>query len=73
MFKTLGISPKVLIPAVGQAVVGVLFLLFGLDVEGKTALLSAAATFGVGYAAPAAPVGVVHDAPPEPDAVDEVG
>jgi hypothetical protein len=39
MTKTIGISPKVYVPAVGQIVVGVVFLLLGLDVEGKTAIL----------------------------------
>lgn len=56
MNTTLGISPKVYIPALLQIVVGVILLLTGSDVEGKTLLLSAVGTFGAGFASPNAPV-----------------
>lgn len=49
--KQIGISPKVLIPAVGQIVVGVVFLLVGLDVEGKTAIATGLGTLVTGFAA----------------------
>jgi hypothetical protein len=51
MVKTVGFSPKVYLPVFGQIVVGVILLLAGNDVEGKTLLISAAASFGVGAAA----------------------
>lgn len=60
--KTVGVSLKVLIPALAQLVVGIVLLLTGNDVEGKTLLLAAAGSFGVGYAAP--PAGVVRDVDP---------
>lgn len=49
--QTLGLSPKVLLPVVAQLVIGVVLLAFGNDVEGRTLLLAAAGTFGVGYQA----------------------
>jgi hypothetical protein len=54
--KTIGISPKVYVPAIGQVVVGVIFLILGLDVEGKTAIATGLGTFAAGFAAPPAPV-----------------
>jgi hypothetical protein len=38
MTKTLGISPKVYVPVIVQIVVGVILILTGSDVEGKTLL-----------------------------------
>lgn len=55
MVKTIGISPKVWVPALGQIVVGVAFLLLGLDVEGKTAIATGLGTFVVGFQAPSSP------------------
>lgn len=55
MTKTIGISPKVFVPALGQIVVGIVFLLIGLDVEGKTAIATGLGTFFVGFRAPNAP------------------
>lgn len=52
--KTIGIHPKVWIPAVAQIVAGIALILFGLDVEGKTAIGTGLATFATGLAAPAA-------------------
>jgi hypothetical protein len=49
--KTIGISPKVYVPAIGQIVVGVVLLLFGLDVEGRTAIGTGLGTFGLGWSA----------------------
>lgn len=54
--KTVGISAKVYIPAIGQVVVGVALILAGLDVEGKTAIGTGIATFAAGFIAPPAPV-----------------
>lgn len=52
MLKTIGISPKVWVPAVLQVIGGVVFLLLGLDVEGKTALGTGLGTFVAGFASP---------------------
>lgn len=52
MQRTIGISPKVYVPALAQIVVGVVFLLIGLDVEGKTAIATGLGTFAAGFAAP---------------------
>ncbi len=49
--NTLGISPKVYLPVVGQLVAGVVLILCGLDVEGKTLIATAVGTAGVGYRA----------------------
>lgn len=69
MSTTLGISPKVYVPTILQIVVGVILLLTGSDVEGKTLLLTAVGTAGVGFAAPNAPVLTVGtDDPVDPDA-----
>lgn len=51
--RTVGISPKVYVPAIGQLVVGVGFLVLGLDVEGKTAIATGLATLAAGFRAPA--------------------
>lgn len=55
MTKTIGISPKVAIPALGQIVVGVALILLGFDVEGRTAVATGLGTFVVGFGAPSAP------------------
>ncbi|MEJ7783163.1 MAG: hypothetical protein WKF96_00070 [Solirubrobacteraceae bacterium] len=49
--KQVGVSPKVLIPVIGQILVGVVLLLFGLDVEGRTALAAAFGTAVLGAGA----------------------
>lgn len=49
--KTIGISPKVWIPAAGQIVVGIAFLILGLEVEGRTAIATGLGTFAVGFSA----------------------
>jgi hypothetical protein len=46
------ISPKVAVPVVGQLVVGVVLWLLGDDVEGRTLVLTALGTLGVGYSSP---------------------
>jgi len=51
--KTVGVSPKVYLPVVGMLVAGVVLVLIGLDVEGKTLIGTAIATAGVGgFASP---------------------
>lgn len=68
MIKTVGISPKVWVPAVGQILIGGLFLLLGMDVEGKTALATGLGTFLVGFRAPSSPVITVGaEDPVDPD------
>jgi hypothetical protein len=54
--KTIGISPKVYVPAVGQVIVGVVLIVLGLDVEGKTAISTGIGTFLLGYGAKPAPL-----------------
>jgi hypothetical protein len=54
--KTVGVSQKVWIPAALQIVAGVVLVLVGLDVEGKTAIGTGLGTFMVGYGAKPAPV-----------------
>jgi hypothetical protein len=49
--KTVGVSQKVWIPAALQVAAGVVLILLGLDVEGKTAIAAGLGTFGVGYTA----------------------
>jgi hypothetical protein len=56
MSKTLGISPKVWAPALAQIIIGIIFLIFGLTVEGKTAIFTGLGTFAVGFQAPPSPV-----------------
>lgn len=51
MSRTIGISPKVYVPALAQVVAGVGLLLVGLDVEGKTAIATGLGTFVAGYGA----------------------
>lgn len=51
MSRTIGLSPKVYIPAGLQITAGVALILLGLDVEGKTAIATGLGTFGVGYGA----------------------
>lgn len=50
--KTKGVSPKVWVPAAGQIVAGVALMLAGLDVEGKTAIVTGVGTFLAGFGAP---------------------
>lgn len=66
MSKTVGISPKVWVPALGQIVCGVIFIAIGLVVEGKTAIATGLATAVAGFAAPPAPV-VTVGASRDPD------
>lgn len=47
--KTIGISPKVYVPAIAQIVAGVVFFVLGLNVEGKTALSTGIGTLLTGY------------------------
>lgn len=54
--KTKGISPKVSIPALASIALGVVLLLLGLDVEGRTLI---AAGLGVGALGGAAKPGNV--------------
>lgn len=56
MNRTVGISPKVWVPALGSILVGVAFLILGLDVEGKTAIATGLGTFVAGFSAPNSPV-----------------
>jgi hypothetical protein len=68
MIKTLGISPKVYIPVIVQIIVGVILILTGSDVEGKTLLLTAAGTGALGFGAPNSPTLTVGTADPiDPD------
>lgn len=46
--RTIGISPKVYVPVIAQAVAGVVLIALGFDVEGKTLLATALATAGLG-------------------------
>lgn len=46
--KTLGVSPKVYVPVIAQVAAGIVLLLLGLDVEAKTAFVTAVATAGLG-------------------------
>jgi|tagenome__1003787_1003787.scaffolds.fasta_scaffold20987847_11 hypothetical protein len=64
MSKTVGISPKVWVPALGQIIVGIVFLILGLDVEGKTTIVTGLGTFAAGFAAPPAPVVTVSTEDP---------
>jgi hypothetical protein len=56
--KTVGISPKVWIPAVAQVVAGAGLIIAGLDVEGKTAIATGVGTFLTGFGARPAPTEV---------------
>lgn len=49
--KTKGVSPKVYAPAIAQIAGGIVLWLFGLDVEGRTAIGSGIATVVLGGAA----------------------
>lgn len=49
--RSVGVSPKVYIPAGLQIVAGVVLMLLGLDVEGRTALATGFGTLATGYAA----------------------
>lgn len=49
--KTQGISPKVYLPVAGMFVAGIVLILVGLDVEGRTLIATALGTLGVGAAA----------------------
>lgn len=67
MTKTIGISPKVLIPALGQVLIGGVLILVGAVVEGKTAIATGLGTLVVGFAAPPAPtITVGTEDPGEP-------
>jgi hypothetical protein len=73
MTKTIGISPKVWVPALGQVAVGIAFLLLGLDVEGKTAIATGLGTAAVGFRAPNSPVVTVGtEDPVDPDVTRSV-
>lgn len=50
-YETVGISPKVYVPALGQIIVGVVLIILGLDVEGRTAIATGLGTFAVGFGA----------------------
>lgn len=47
--ETDGISPKMYVPAIGQVVIGVVLLILGLDVEGRTMIGTGLATAAVGF------------------------
>lgn len=49
--KQIGISPKVYVPAIAQVLAGVVLIVLGLDVEGKTAISTGLGTLLVGYGA----------------------
>lgn len=49
--RTIGITPKVYVPAILQVVGGIAFLLLGLDVEGRTAIGTGITTLIAGWAA----------------------
>lgn len=49
--RTIGLSPKVLVPALIGLVVGVIFILTGDNETGRTVLLSTLAYGGIGAAA----------------------
>lgn len=68
MSRTVGISPKVYIPALAELATGIAFLIAGLDVEGRTAIAAAFGVLAVGYGA--SPGTVTHgpDGPDSPDA-----
>lgn len=53
--ETKGVSPKVYIPALAQLVIGIVLIVLGLDVEGKTLIATGLGTGVVGYRAPNAP------------------
>lgn len=50
--KACGISPKVYGPAVLAIALGLLLLLLGLDVEGRTLIGAGMGVFGLGYNLP---------------------
>lgn len=50
--RTDGISPKVWVPVLLQAVAGVILLVVGFDVEGKTLIATAVGTFVTGFKSP---------------------
>lgn len=54
--KTRGISPKVYIPAIGQALAGVALIIAGLDVEGRTAIGTGLGTLILGFSASPGPL-----------------
>jgi hypothetical protein len=56
--RTVGLSPKVWIPALAQVAAGIGLLIAGLDVEGRTALATGLGTLVTGFAAIPAPVEV---------------
>jgi len=54
--KTIGVSAKVYVPVLLQLVGGIVLLLVGMTVEGKTLVVTAIGSFGAGYTAPPSPV-----------------
>jgi hypothetical protein len=48
--RTEQVSPKVAWPSLAQLALGIVLILLGLDVEGKTLVVSSLGTLGVGYA-----------------------
>lgn len=59
--RTVGLSPKVYLPGIGQIILGVILIIAKLPVEGKTMIATGFATFGIGGAA--SPGTVVPKAP----------
>lgn len=53
--ETQGFSPKVFIPAGGMIFCGVVLLLLGFDVEGKTLIATGVAALPAGYFSPNKP------------------
>jgi hypothetical protein len=62
--KTVGISPKAWVPAVAAVVVGVVLLVLGYDVEGRSAILAGVGQFAIAFGV--APGLVVGPTDPEP-------
>lgn len=62
--RTVGISPKVYLPGIGQIILGIALILADLPVEGKTMIGTGLATFGIGAAASP---GTVVPKTPDPD------
>ncbi len=56
--KTVGISPKVYVPALAQVAAGVALIIAGLDKEGGALLAAAVGTLGLGFGAKAGTVEV---------------
>lgn len=68
--KTVGISPKVYVPALAQVAAGVVLIIIGLDKEGGALLAAALGTLGLGFGAKPGTVEVQSNpAPVDPPAV----